>query len=162
MYMTISSIMFIFMSHPLTLGSILLIQTIFSALITGMMNFNYWFSYIMFLIMIGGMLILFMYMTSVASNEKFKFSMNLFILWLTSVFSATIIYMFNKYTALFNYFNLAMSNQSLTSNNILSMSKLMNFPNNLNLILIILYLLISLIAIVKITKIQFGPLRQKF
>nr|YP_010834391.1 NADH dehydrogenase subunit 6 [Luperomorpha xanthodera]WFQ81660.1 NADH dehydrogenase subunit 6 [Luperomorpha xanthodera] len=160
--MTLCSILFIFLSHPLSCGMILLIQTIFTALISGMMNFNYWFSYVLFLIMIGGMMILFIYMTSIASNEKFKMNMNLLIISLMILFMM-IILNFIDFFYLNNLIStMDMTNQNLYFNNNFSMSKYFNFPNNLMTTLMIMYLLITLIAVVKITDKKTSPMRQKF
>nr|AYR05261.1 NADH dehydrogenase subunit 6 [Coleoptera sp. ACP-2013] len=156
------STMFMFMKHPLSFGSILLIQTIMTSLITGMLNYNYWFSYILFLIMIGGMLILFIYMTSIAANEKFYFSSILF-----TIFIMMLMFMFlsnfidSYYTSFYysNYDHMLWMKNNLTT---ISMKKYLNIPTSNILILIIIHLLISLIAIVKIAKIQYGPLRQMF
>nr|YP_003097174.1 NADH dehydrogenase subunit 6 [Psacothea hilaris]ACR44363.1 NADH dehydrogenase subunit 6 [Psacothea hilaris] len=154
------SFIFMFLMHPLSFGLILLLQTTMIALITGMMNFNYWFSYIIFLIMIGGMLILFIYMTSVASNEKFKFSYKLTLacIFITSIMS--LLFIIDLY-----YFNLNsmnnLFNQVNHENFKLSMNKFMNWPMNMNFFLMIIYLLVTLIMVVKITNIQYGPLRQK-
>nr|YP_010352242.1 NADH dehydrogenase subunit 6 [Reticulitermes dabieshanensis]UOL50336.1 NADH dehydrogenase subunit 6 [Reticulitermes dabieshanensis] len=59
------------MKHPLAMGMMLLLQTMMTCMISGTMYKSFWFSYILFMIMIGGMLVLFMYMTSLASNEMF-------------------------------------------------------------------------------------------
>nr|ASM41806.1 NADH dehydrogenase subunit 6 [Stictoleptura succedanea] len=155
------SIMFLFLNHPLTLGSILLIQTILISIITGLLTYNFWFSYILFLIMIGGMLILFIYMTSVASNEKFKFSYKLLLLLMMTLM---IMFLFNFIDLYFNYINLNiydLNNQIQLKFYNLSMIKFMNWPNNLIIFMMITYLLITLIAVVKITSIKHGPLRQK-
>nr|QXT45536.1 NADH dehydrogenase subunit 6 [Leptinotarsa decemlineata] len=153
---------FMFMNHPLSLGLILLIQTIMIALITGTMSMTFWFSYILFLIMIGGMLILFVYMTSVASNEKFKFSSMLFIsLFLLIMISLLFNFMDSFYFSLYEHLN-EMMNFSTNYNFFLSINKFMMFPNNLIIYLMIFYLLITLIMVVKITDIYYGPLRQKF
>nr|YP_009939497.1 NADH dehydrogenase subunit 6 [Chrysomela vigintipunctata]QNV48738.1 NADH dehydrogenase subunit 6 [Chrysomela vigintipunctata] len=156
------SIMIMFLNHPLSLGMILLGQTILTSMITGMLNLNYWFSYILFLIMIGGMLILFIYMTSIASNEKFKFSYKLtFMLFL--LMSISLVFLIMDYL----YFNLKMNlmdmmNQNNFNDFKLSMNKYMNYPHNLILFMMIMYLLITLIMVVKITNIHYGPLRQKY
>nr|QIV24650.1 NADH dehydrogenase subunit 6 [Brephilydia jejuna] len=153
---------FLFLNHPLSFGLILLLQTLCIAIITGMMNFNFWFSYILFLIMVGGMLILFIYMTSVASNEKFKFSPKLSaLISLLVLVSTPFLFMDKIFTNLFN-FSYEMLKQDSMFNNSFSLSKFMNMPMNLNLMLIIMYLLITLIVVVKLTNIQHGPLRQKF
>nr|APX39924.1 NADH dehydrogenase subunit 6 [Hydrothassa fairmairei] len=160
--MWLMSIMVMFLNHPLSLGLILLLQTIMISMLIGLMSLNFWYSYILFLIMIGGMLILFIYMTSVASNEKFKFSYKLFLLFIFMMIIMLItIFMDNL------YFNLKINsydvmNQNYCYNFKLSINKYMNYPQNFILLMMILYLLITLIMVVKITNINYGPLRQKY
>nr|AYN50396.1 NADH dehydrogenase subunit 6 [Laparocerus freyi] len=152
------SLIFIFLNHPLSMGFILLSQTILISIITGMMNLNFWFSYILFLIMIGGMLVLFIYMTSIASNEKFKFSNKItFIISLTLIMM-TMIFLMDNFFTLTEMNNLdSMNLNSLNIN--LSMNKYLNKPSMLTMILLMNYLLLTLIAIVKITQSKMGPLR---
>nr|YP_010873074.1 NADH dehydrogenase subunit 6 [Batocera horsfieldi]WGV34294.1 NADH dehydrogenase subunit 6 [Batocera horsfieldi] len=149
-----------FMNHPLSFGLILLLQTITVALITGLMNYNFWYSYILFLIMIGGMLILFIYMTSIASNEKFSFSNKLMILAIIILIISTLTIMLDSF-----FMNLIsmndLINQMYTLNYKTSFNKIMFWPMNMIFYLMISYLLITLIMVVKITKTQSGPLRQK-
>nr|ATN28882.1 NADH dehydrogenase subunit 6 [Batocera lineolata] len=149
-----------FMNHPLSFGLILLLQTITVALLTGLMNYNFWYSYILFLIMIGGMLILFIYMTSIASNEKFNFSNKLSILALTIRIIGTLTIMIDPF-----YMNLIYINDLLNQMNVFnyktSFNKIMFWPMNMIFFMMISYLLITLIMVVKITKTQSGPLRQK-
>nr|AFQ62118.1 NADH dehydrogenase subunit 6 [Micrambina sp. MIC01] len=156
----LNSLIFIFLNHPLSMGTCLLIQTLFISLITGKMYLNFWFSYLLFLIMVGGMLILFMYMTSVASNEKFKFSIKL-VLMLSILFTLMMTYLF-YFNPTFFFMNEDMLNKSeiYFFNN--TMAKFTEFPSYLMYYLIILYLLMTLIAVVKITKTNQGPIRQKF
>nr|AXS65418.1 NADH dehydrogenase subunit 6 [Coleoptera sp. 16 KM-2017] len=154
------STMFMFLNHPLSFGLILLMETFFISIITGMMNYNYWFSYIIFLIMVGGMLILFIYMTSVASNEKFKFSYKLFIMMASCMILSFSLIFTDFFLTSMNFSN--QDNVQFLANNSLSMTKFINFPSNSIMVMIIVYLLITLIMTVKITNIQYGPLRQKF
>nr|ALO70309.1 NADH deshydrogenase subunit 6 [Astenus lyonessius] len=151
------SIFFIMMNHPLSMGLILLIQTIIISMITSTLSLNYWFSYILFLIMIGGMLVLFIYMTSVASNELFKFSYNLM--------NISIMIMILMFILYFNYNYMYMNfefNINNNFNNNFMFNKFINFPSNLIMFMMIIYLFITLIAVVKITNMNYGPLRQKF
>nr|AML26004.1 NADH dehydrogenase subunit 6 [Staphylinidae sp. BMNH 1274240] len=152
----IMSMMFIFMNHPLSMGLILLMQTTLIALITGNLCMNFWFSYILFLIMIGGMLILFIYMTSIASNEKFKFSYSHIMFFIPAMLIMMYMISINKeYLFTFN------NNLNISNNFDLNLNKYINFPSNIIMIMMIIYLLITLIAIVKITNFKSGPLRQK-
>nr|YP_010713154.1 NADH dehydrogenase subunit 6 [Elachiptera insignis]WDA94046.1 NADH dehydrogenase subunit 6 [Elachiptera insignis] len=160
----INSILFIQMNHPLAMGLVLLFQTIFISIITGLITKSFWFSYILFLIFLGGMLVLFIYVTSLASNEMFSMSIKSFIInTFFFMFMMMFIYMFMDNMML----NMNMMNEEMNSmnnylfikENSLSLNKLYNFPTNYITILLMNYLLITLIAVVKITKLFYGPLR---
>nr|YP_009229175.1 NADH dehydrogenase subunit 6 [Anoplophora chinensis]ALS54027.1 NADH dehydrogenase subunit 6 [Anoplophora chinensis]UNB14378.1 NADH dehydrogenase subunit 6 [Anoplophora chinensis] len=153
-------ISFMFMNHPLSFGLILLIQTILIAMMTGLMSYNFWFSYIIILVMIGGMLILFIYMTSIASNEKFKFSYKLFILISLLCFITISLFIIDLFFFNLNVIN-NLYNQNTTQLSKLSMNKFLMWPMNMIFYMMIIYLLITLIMVVKITNIKLGPLRQK-
>nr|QTC08133.1 NADH dehydrogenase subunit 6 [Parachauliodes buchi] len=152
---------FTIMNHPLAMGLILLIQTILISLITGYMMQTFWFSYILFLIMLGGMLVLFIYMTSLASNELFSFSMKS--LMLNSMIIIITMMMLFTFIPYFNMLNLDTNNLNLnfinTENNT-ELLKLYNFPTMNLTLMLVSYLFLTLIAVVKITNINQGPLRQ--
>nr|ALO76407.1 NADH deshydrogenase subunit 6 [Oxypoda opaca] len=153
------SFIFLFLNHPMALGLIMLLQTIIISLITGLLNMNFWFSYILFLIMIGGLLVLFIYMTSIASNEMFNYSNKIMIISFSLMFIFTILFlMIDNYFIIFKYSY--MENMYMMKN--MSLIKYFNYPSMLMIFFMIIYLFITLIAIVKITKIEFGPLRQKY
>nr|YP_010688338.1 NADH dehydrogenase subunit 6 [Mylabris phalerata]WBR65766.1 NADH dehydrogenase subunit 6 [Mylabris phalerata] len=154
------SILFMFMNHPLSLGMILLLQTTIISLISGQLCLNYWFSYILFLILVGGMLILFIYMTSVASNEKFNLKISLLLFMLMAMFTGLMMSFFNQYTqdSLIKNELTFMENFNLN----FSMIKFVSFPMNLILLFMIIYLFLALIAIVKIINRKQGPLRPKY
>nr|AML25892.1 NADH dehydrogenase subunit 6 [Staphylinidae sp. BMNH 1274206] len=152
----ILSAIFTVMNHPMTLGIILLMQTILVSLITGHYSMNFWFSYILILIMVGGMLVLFIYMTSIASNEPFNFSMKIsFLLMLIFLIIITMNLFLDNFI-LYQFFNM----KEMSNNNFLT--KYFNYPHMILILVMINYLFITLIASVKIIKIEFGPLRQKF
>nr|YP_009690008.1 NADH dehydrogenase subunit 6 [Drosophila mercatorum]QEG54033.1 NADH dehydrogenase subunit 6 [Drosophila mercatorum]UKE79687.1 NADH dehydrogenase subunit 6 [Drosophila mercatorum]UKE79700.1 NADH dehydrogenase subunit 6 [Drosophila mercatorum]UKE79713.1 NADH dehydrogenase subunit 6 [Drosophila mercatorum]UKE79726.1 NADH dehydrogenase subunit 6 [Drosophila mercatorum] len=160
----LTSIIFMNMIHPLAMGLTLLIQTILICLISGLMTKTFWFSYILFLIFLGGMLVLFIYVTSLASNEMFNLSIKLtMICFMMFMLMLMIILFLDK-----NYFTLFFTNNEMQnidiissyfSENSLSLNKLYNFPTNFMTILLMNYLLITLIVVVKITKMFKGPLR---
>nr|YP_009001917.1 NADH dehydrogenase subunit 6 [Neochauliodes bowringi]AFB20499.1 NADH dehydrogenase subunit 6 [Neochauliodes bowringi] len=163
-FMSINLLMsfnFTTMNHPLAMGLILLIQTILISLITGFMLQTFWFSYILFLILLGGMLILFIYMTSLASNELFSFSMKSLLMNLISLLIMMILYF--TYTPYINMLNLDMSQfnlYSIYSENNVELLKLFNFPTMNLTLMLVNYLFLTLIIVVKITNINQGPLRQ--
>nr|YP_009131570.1 NADH dehydrogenase subunit 6 [Nemopoda mamaevi]AIY56562.1 NADH dehydrogenase subunit 6 [Nemopoda mamaevi] len=160
----VTSFIFMQMNHPLAMGLMLLIQTLLICLMTGLITKSFWFSYILFLIFLGGMLVLFIYVTSLASNEMFSFSIKLFISSISMIiFSVLIMWIINNlfFMNLFNNNEMEMINlmNSYISENSLFLYKLYNYPINLMTILLMNYLLITLIAVVKITKLFYGPLR---
>nr|UOU85341.1 NADH dehydrogenase subunit 6 [Pollenia vagabunda] len=162
----IFNIIFMNMKHPLAMGLILLIQTTLICLSSGLMTKSFWFSYILFLTFMGGMLVLFIYITSLASNEMFTFSMKLTIISL-SIFTIMMITLnYLDMNIFMNYQNTEIltnyNSNSYILENSLSLNKLYNYPTNMLTILLINYLLITLIAVVKITKLFKGPLRPMF
>nr|YP_010472533.1 NADH dehydrogenase subunit 6 [Harpalus griseus]UVG42157.1 NADH dehydrogenase subunit 6 [Harpalus griseus] len=162
------TIIFMFLNHPLSMGLILLIQTLLISLMSGLFTYSYWFSYILFMVMIGGMLVLFIYMTSLASNEMFNFSikMSLFIIMLISLMMISyLIIDYMMLTPLFKNSNTLewMNNMLMMKNeNLLTLNMIYNKPNNMITLMLVNYLFLTLIAVVKITDINYGPLRQKF
>nr|ARH53737.1 NADH dehydrogenase subunit 6 [Blethisa multipunctata] len=162
------TIIFLFLNHPLSMGLILLIQTILISLISGMFSYSYWFSYILFLVMLGGMLVLFIYMTSLASNEMFNFSVKLSTLIMCLMCIMITMYLMIDYMILnplfknsnmLEFFNEIMF---LKNENLTTLNMIYNKPNNLITLMLVNYLFLTLIAVVKITNINYGPLRQKF
>nr|YP_010946502.1 NADH dehydrogenase subunit 6 [Diploptera punctata]WGO57220.1 NADH dehydrogenase subunit 6 [Diploptera punctata] len=152
----ITSFIFTQMNHPLAMGLILLIQTTFISMLTGLTYQSFWFSYILFLIFLGGMLVLFIYVTSLASNEMFKLSTKLMLI--TSI-------MVPMLSLLFYNFPFPIYNQETLNlipiNNLttLPLIKLYNFPTNVITLMLASYLFLTLIVVVKIVNIFKGPLR---
>nr|YP_009236433.1 NADH dehydrogenase subunit 6 [Lucilia coeruleiviridis]AMH85562.1 NADH dehydrogenase subunit 6 [Lucilia coeruleiviridis] len=165
-FLIILNFIFMNMKHPLAMGLILLIQTTLVALSSGIMTKSFWFSYILFLVFLGGMLVLFIYVTSLASNEMFTFSIKLLFISLTIFITMMISLFFMDKNFLLQYQNLEIKSiydmNSYLMENSLSLNKLYNYPTNLLTILLMNYLLITLIAVVKITKLFKGPLRPMF
>nr|YP_010958773.1 NADH dehydrogenase subunit 6 [Eumorphobotys obscuralis]WNB40521.1 NADH dehydrogenase subunit 6 [Eumorphobotys obscuralis] len=167
--MSISLIMF-FLNNPLSMGLMILIQTLLTCLISSMIIKTYWFSYILFLTFLGGLLVLFIYVSSIASNEIFKtsFFMNIYyILNLFLIILMSMMFMNNLSWMNLNINNMEMNNffnmfLFFNNENKINMSKLYNNQTFLIMILLIIYLFITLIAVVKITNISYGPLRSSF
>nr|WNL54469.1 NADH dehydrogenase subunit 6 [Amitermes sp. 'megaceps'] len=151
---TMTSLMFTQMKHPMAMGLMLLIQTTMVCLISGTMYSSFWFSYILFMIMIGGMLVLFMYMTSLASNEMFSPSNKMLMTTLTLLPILT--YMMPTVTN-----NKEMNtHNTMTENEILTTTTVMyNQMMGTMTTLLVLYMLLTLIVVVNIINVSSGPLR---
>nr|UPX88587.1 NADH dehydrogenase subunit 6 [Paraleptophlebia submarginata] len=158
--MLMLGLLFTLMNHPLAMGLILLTQTLAISLLTGLMLDSYWFSYILFLVFLGGMLVLFIYVTSLASNEMFLFSKSGLILTTTTslmlLTSTVLVDTFIPHTL----YKPLMMNNTMEIYLVTNMIKLYTYPTSLLTLVLILYLLLTLVAVVKITDIQTGPLRQ--
>uniref|UniRef100_A0AAU6QFI7 NADH-ubiquinone oxidoreductase chain 6 n=1 Tax=Gatzara nigrivena TaxID=2929832 RepID=A0AAU6QFI7_9NEOP len=160
----ILSLNFTQIKHPLAMGLTLLLQTIIISLTCGLYTYSYWFAYILFLIMLGGMLVLFIYVTSLASNELFSFSiMNLIMsISFLTVILMTIMFMDNSILLLNNIEMTKFNSNNMFMENELSLNKLYNNPTMNITLMMMNYLLLTLIVVVKIVNINYGPLRQKF
>nr|AYR05237.1 NADH dehydrogenase subunit 6 [Coleoptera sp. ACP-2013] len=147
-------LIFITIEHPLMTMLTLILFSLVTSLITGTLLSSFWFSYMLFLIMVGGMLIIFVYMTSVASNEKFMVKYKFYnLIFLAPLLS---MYMYINYKNYNNSTNLKIDSYQFM------ITKFFMFPYFMMIILLIVYLLITLIAVVKITRFNMGPLRQKY
>nr|YP_003433951.1 NADH dehydrogenase subunit 6 [Siphlonurus immanis] len=153
---------FCLMKHPLAMGLILLIQTTYISVFSGLIAPTFWFAYILFLVFLGGMLVLFIYVTSLASNEMFSISSKTLLFML--LFSTSLLIL----TVFFYDHNLWMTpmqtfteTPSLTSPYNISdyLYKLYNTMSSIITILLISYLFLTLIIVVSITNIYEGPLR---
>nr|WNH42624.1 NADH dehydrogenase subunit 6 [Neoperla pilulifera] len=161
----ISASIFTQITHPLAMGLVLLIQTLIICLTTGLMAQSFWFSYILFLVFLGGLLVLFIYVTTLASNEMFSLAPSAFSMLMLFSLMAGLIYIYlDPLTLPLNSKSTDSSNSFLTlssEESTMTLMKLYNNPTNLITLMLALYLFLTLIAVVQITKIFHGPLRQK-
>nr|YP_009469741.1 NADH dehydrogenase subunit 6 [Tropidomantis tenera]AVE15631.1 NADH dehydrogenase subunit 6 [Tropidomantis tenera] len=153
------SVIFLFLDHPLSMGLILFLQAIMMCLISGIMSLSFWFSYILLLIYLGGMLVLFMYVTSLASNEMFFLSNKITMIIILLPMMFLYMYIMNTDYTMNSYESMETDSIiNLYSNNFLL--KMYNQPINNMTIMIAAYLFLTLIAVVKMISIYKGPLRQ--
>nr|AII41693.1 NADH dehydrogenase subunit 6 [Petrobiellus sp. 1 JZ-2014] len=149
-------------NHPLAMGLILMTQTMLTAILIGTLNQTFWFSYVLFLIFIGGLLVLFIYVASLAANEMFIFSTKSFIMTNTITLSILI-------SALYKDTSLVITKMTNSETTMIAMNKIEKIITSINkfysteimpiTLMIILYLFLTLIVIVKITQLSSGPLR---
>nr|UZT67498.1 NADH dehydrogenase subunit 6 [Trybliographa sp. ZJUH 20220008] len=144
--------------HPLMMGSVMLSVSIVVSLNMNIFNKSSIYSMIMYLIVIGGFLILFLYFNSFAINNKVMFSMGVNVLYLYKCFMLMMLFflVFIK----INNFNMLIfiNNKILETLNLLGMINLKN-NKDLNLVYFkfsvlvmfgMFYLLYVLILVVKI------------
>lgn len=138
---------------------ILLINTLTVSTCRGIIHTSYWYSFILFIIIVGGILVLIIYITRIASNEIFENPWK-FLMIVTISF---ILIIRPELLSLIIRANLQEISRIIRpKRNTLSLRKFINPHHISTTIILINYLFITLIAIVKITKTKYGSLRQKF
>nr|WRM53550.1 NADH dehydrogenase subunit 6 [Paprides nitidus] len=167
MIMAMSNVMninFIKLNHPMSMMIFIILQTFLVGLMTGTIMESFWLSYILFLTFLGGMLVLFIYITSISSNELFQpkaitmiftFMMWIIIMFLLIISDKIMFLDFFKNTETMNINN-SINYQEMT----MSLEKLYNNPTFIITMMMMIYLFLALLAVVKITNINQGPIRK--
>nr|YP_010272352.1 NADH dehydrogenase subunit 6 [Parascaphoidella transversa]UKE80336.1 NADH dehydrogenase subunit 6 [Parascaphoidella transversa] len=140
------------LSTPMSMGIFLLIQTSISTMLMAKLMVSSWMPMIMFLMLIGGLLILFMYMSSIASNEKFKPTLMFFL------FFTLMLIPFEEMMSENQMNDIQQWNFPIES---ITLLKIYNKKTMAITIMVFLYLLLAMISVTKIIKIYSGPLRSK-
>nr|UER94120.1 NADH dehydrogenase subunit 6 [Ruspolia yunnana] len=160
-----NSMIFTQINHPLAMTLMIILQTLLVCLFTGLSTSSFWFSYVLFLVFLGGMLVLFIYITSLASNEMFSLPIKSLLISFTLIMMSLLISMILDHSFQCNLSNDMMNSSlsilSLQTDTTYLLIKLYNSPTNSITLMLVGYLLLTLIVIVKITNIFRGPLRQK-
>nr|QOL00709.1 NADH dehydrogenase subunit 6 [Omocestus haemorrhoidalis] len=158
------NINFIKLNHPMSMMMFIIIQTFFVGLITGTTMESFWLTYILFLMFLGGMLVLFIYITSIASNELFK---NKSIVLIISMIMTIITMMILIITDKMMFLDVIKDTETMNINNsinfqemTMSLGKLYNKPTFIITMMMMIYLFLALVAVVKITNINQGPIRK--
>lgn len=146
--------------HPIyLLISIIIYRGIICFLISAW-SYNFIYSIILFLIIIRGILIIFLYFSSLISNDQTKFSINISIilrLLLNSIIFLSIIKYFNYPNYNFNEILIIFQINNNIFNNI---KYIFTYPFRNITIICILYLLLTLFTIIKICSIKSSTLRK--
>nr|YP_010137769.1 NADH dehydrogenase subunit 6 [Varuna litterata]AUR43977.1 NADH dehydrogenase subunit 6 [Varuna litterata] len=154
------SFLFTQLSHPLAMGLMLFIQTVIISISVGIYNFSFWFSYILFLVFLGGMLVLFIYVASLASNEPFYFSLTSLIFFSFSIFLMIILLLtLDPLLMSPNSLSTPFSSYKFNMSTPIIINWIYNKPSMMFTIFIVSYLLLMLIVVVKVVNLFKGPLR---
>lgn len=110
-----------------------------------------WFSFILFLIFLGGLIVLFVYVIRLASNEKFELNYEeIIVLLLIVITTLTIMILPSFFIKNFEILRFNLFDQTIL---------IFSFEIIILTILVITYLLFTLIVAVKISSKYEGPLR---
>nr|YP_002735093.1 NADH dehydrogenase subunit 6 [Saldula arsenjevi]ABZ02135.1 NADH dehydrogenase subunit 6 [Saldula arsenjevi] len=161
MFMTfLMTMLFLFTKHPLSMGIVLITQTIMISMLTGVINKSFWFSYMLVMILLSGALVLFIYMASIASNEKFYSSVFLFKVTTMLTLVSTIMYI--KMDSVMKYLSMESTTYMFVENEqMMNLMKLFNLQNMQLTFMMVMYLLFTMIVVVYNINIYEGPMRAK-
>nr|YP_010275974.1 NADH dehydrogenase subunit 6 [Tuberolachnus salignus]UGY86209.1 NADH dehydrogenase subunit 6 [Tuberolachnus salignus] len=151
------SIMLISMKSPLSSNLIILIQTITLSILTNLINKTSWISFMIFILYVSGLMIIFLYISSIAFNEL-NINKNFKLIIIKMMIIMMILMNMKKYIIMENF---NFQNNYLFEDNIYIIN-MFNMPNNLMIYFILLILFFMLILVIWLMKNNKGPLRQKF
>lgn len=147
--------------HPIYIITIIIIYRIVICILLSKHSYNYIFSIILFLIIIRGLLIIFLYFARLISNNQTKFKINIFTI-IRILINFIIINILTK--KLLNYlWYYSIEINSITYINLplfQNIFKIYYYPFNNITLICIFYLLITLISIIKICIIKSSSLRK--
>nr|AWN56209.1 NADH dehydrogenase subunit 6 [Dinocampus coccinellae] len=142
--------------HPFFFNILLLLYSLILVMKLNYLFNNYWYSYLFYLLMIGGIMILILYMTSISNNEIYMMKFNYFYIKLF------FIGMISYYYYHINIVN--MTSENLNMWNLLKSINMMElkilFLNLSVSVFMLLYLFIMMIITVMILSKNNVPLRQ--
>uniref|UniRef100_A0AAU7YS69 NADH dehydrogenase subunit 6 n=1 Tax=Rhopalus qinlinganus TaxID=3151527 RepID=A0AAU7YS69_9HEMI len=156
MMMTMMAFIFMWLKHPISMGITVIMQTMTICMITGLMLGTFWFSYLIMITMLSGMLVLFIYMASVASNEKFFTSMKL-IMFSTLTITMSMIMEINE-TYVDNEFMKMMTTNPIEP---ISLTSMFNMKFKFITMTMVMFLFFTMFTVSLIVNISEGPLRVK-
>lgn len=155
------SLYFIRLAHPISIGVILILHTFVVGLVTGVVADNFIYSYILFLVILGGVLVLFIYITSLVSNETFSFSwLDLATGVLILVLAITSLLLFIAPLGRSLTFMESLVSLTYTNTEIVGLEKLYSGYRFILTLFLIVYLLYVLLVCVRIVGVKTGPLRK--
>nr|YP_010577127.1 NADH dehydrogenase subunit 6 [Striatobalanus tenuis]UZN92573.1 NADH dehydrogenase subunit 6 [Striatobalanus tenuis] len=151
--MFIINLIFLFMFHPLAMIFILILQTMMISIIMYSITQFPWFSYTLILVFLGGMLILFTYMSNIASNEMFKPNLKMLFPLFIAPISAFLIPLPKQ--------NLSTETKALNMDQFSNLTIFKPFSSSIMPITLLMasYIILTLLTVVKISKMNQGPLR---
>lgn len=155
----------IILIHPIIIIIFILTYRSIICINISLWKSNYLYSIILFLIIIRGLLIIFLYFSSLISNEQTNFKLNKFIILSFIINFIIFLYLnfkLNLFYLLIKKYNFSESNYLIKLNeiNFQNILHLYEYPLNNITIRSIFYLLISIFSIIKICSIKSISIRK--
>nr|YP_007026110.1 NADH dehydrogenase subunit 6 [Calanus hyperboreus]AFU88799.1 NADH dehydrogenase subunit 6 [Calanus hyperboreus] len=143
--MVLVQLMF-YSTHPISLGLFLIILSLFSGMMVMKMNIS-WFFYLLVLVFLGGVMVLIIYMSTLAANEKFSFKMSGLVNTIMLALSGSLLFV--------------MGMKSITgkmSMGVMVAGSMYECVNMSSLVFLMFYLFLTMVCVVKLVKFESGPL----
>ena len=135
--------------HPISLAGVVIMQALLICSLGFFIYSTAWYSFIVFLIFLGGVIVIFLYVTRLASNENFAPQWKSFILLITlTIFFSPIL-----------LFRAQENNLKTQINPSIIVSKIYSFQLAPIIVVSIIFLLFTLIVVAEIVKLTKTPLR---
>nr|ABD85306.1 NADH dehydrogenase subunit 6 [Idotea baltica] len=142
-------------SSPYMDSLLLILQTLLVAIYLSLVKSSLWFSYMLPLVYLGGMLVIFTYVSSLVSEEGFEsFPVNYLIVSLILMFSTNVLFWGSS--VLNGSWGGALYKDEGSS---CVISELFSTDNMLMYLCVVIYLLLALICVANLMKFIAGPLR---
>nr|YP_010334247.1 NADH dehydrogenase subunit 6 [Crematogaster matsumurai]UNH90056.1 NADH dehydrogenase subunit 6 [Crematogaster matsumurai] len=151
--------------HPIYLIILLMFYSLMTCFLMSMWSSNFMYSIMIFLIMISGILIIFLYFSSLISNEQNKISWSPYLLSNLLLNFIFLIFIYSKkYTYMYPSMSTSLNLSPLYTSNLtpqfLNIMKIFIYPNNYMTLISMFYLLTSLFIIIKICSLKSSSLRK--
>nr|YP_009470619.1 NADH dehydrogenase subunit 6 [Mycopsylla fici]AVF97047.1 NADH dehydrogenase subunit 6 [Mycopsylla fici] len=148
------SIFMVYSCYPILMGLMLLIVTFFFCATIRLMSNSSWISSTLFLIMIGGLMIIFLYTTSICSNQKFKIlNIKMMVIYFT-LCSPILFFSKNSFMKL--------EEMTLMNTYLKEFFKLFMPMNFYSTLFILIYLIFTLMIMINLMNFNMGPMRKKY
>lgn len=146
--------------HPIYILILIIIYRGIICCLISSWSYNFIYSIILFLIIIRGILIIFLYFSRLISNDQTKFTFNipLILRFFSNIFILLFIIKFFNYP--FSSFNETLISFLLNNNLFNNIIYIFSYPYSNITIICILYLLLTLFTIIKICSIKTSTLRK--
>nr|YP_009536369.1 NADH dehydrogenase subunit 6 [Ornithodoros hermsi]AYN50647.1 NADH dehydrogenase subunit 6 [Ornithodoros hermsi]UYB78376.1 NADH dehydrogenase subunit 6 [Ornithodoros hermsi] len=134
---------FFFMSsqHPISMTLIMIMITLYINIFMYFMMKYTWFLLLISLLILGGLMVIFLYITSLTPNKKFSFNKKLFVISIPL------------------YLLIKMDNKMILSSSDFQVLNIFNYSSLLMMIYMMLYLMLTLISITIVVKSTLAPLK---
>nr|UGW52808.1 NADH dehydrogenase subunit 6 [Isocladus armatus] len=154
-FIGLSSVLMLQLLTPYWMVAVLLFQTLMVGLFLGLSKGSLWFAYILFLVFLGGMLVIFSYMSSLVPEELMES-----IPYQTALGGSTMIFISVSLLYFLSVSSVFPSESVLSGKKVINvMNELFSFSKMFMYCFVVSYLLLALFCVANMAKSKFGPLR---